>query len=321
MPERASNLETLMMSLEMLKRIPRVGKISAPDLMRQLSGAGFDRDLRTIQRQLEVLSERFAIERDDSSKPYGYSWKSQAPGFSLPGLSEQESMLLTLAEQHLRNLLPVGLMKSMEGFFAQARIQLGPHQREQKPRDWLRKVRVVSVTQPLLPPKVRSEVFEVVSNALYADHWLDVEYKNAKANLTTGRVMPLGIAQQGPRLFLVCRFEGYDNERTLAIHRLLKATDTGLSFTRPSDFDLQRFDDEGRFGFGEGNHIQIVFRLPAIAGLHLVESPVSKDQVHRTLPDGMTEFTATAVESEQLRWWLRGFGAQLQMVKPRKLLD
>lgn len=321
MPERASNLETLMMSLEMLKRIPRVGKISAPDLMRQLSGAGFDRDLRTIQRQLEVLSERFAIERDDSSKPYGYSWKSQAPGFSLPGLSEQESMLLTLAEQHLRNLLPVGLMKSMEGFFAQARIQLGPHQREQRPRDWLRKVRVVSVTQPLLPPKVRNEVFEAVSNALYADHWLDVEYKNAKAKLTTGRVMPLGIAQQGPRLFLVCRFEDYDNERTLAIHRLLKATDTGLGFTRPAGFDLQRFDDEGRFGFGDGHHIQIVFRLSALAGLHLVESPVSADQEHRTLRDGRTEFTATVVESEQLRWWLRGFGAQLQMVKPRGLLD
>ncbi|WP_257266243.1 hypothetical protein [Endozoicomonas sp. ONNA2] len=39
-------------------------------------------------------------------------------------------------------------------------------------------------------------------------------------------VMPLGLAQQGPRLFLVCRFKGYDDERNLAMHRMLSAHST-----------------------------------------------------------------------------------------------
>ncbi|MGH8820032.1 MAG: WYL domain-containing protein, partial [Rhodoferax sp.] len=95
----------------------------------------------------------------------------------------------------------------------------------------------------------------------------------------------------------------------------------GLPFSRPPDFDLQRFDDEGQFGFGAGRHIQLVFRLPHPTGQHLVESPLSTDQQVRVLRGGRLEFTATVVESERLRWWLRGFGNQLTLVKPRGLLN
>ena len=162
-------METLQLSLEMLRRIPKGRTITAPELHQQLADAGFERDMRTIQRQLETLSEFYDIERDDSSKPYRYSWKELAKGLSLPSLSPQESLLLILAEQHLSSLLPVKLMKSMEGFFTQARSQIGDKAATKREREWLEKVRVVSTSQPLLPPKVDPTVFEQVSNALYGN--------------------------------------------------------------------------------------------------------------------------------------------------------
>lgn len=55
-------------------------------------------DLRTIQRQLEMLCQHFDMEQDDRSKPYGYRWLSHSKGFSIPTLNEQESLLLMLAE-------------------------------------------------------------------------------------------------------------------------------------------------------------------------------------------------------------------------------
>ena len=88
------------------------------------------------------------IARDDSSKPYLYRLKENAKGLSLPGLSPQESLLLTLAEQQLGSLLPAKLMKSMQGFFTQARGQLDAKGASQLEREWLDKVRVVSVSQP-----------------------------------------------------------------------------------------------------------------------------------------------------------------------------
>ena len=33
--------------------------------------------------------------------------------------------------------------------------------------------------------------------------------------------MPMRLAQQGPLMYLVCRFEGNNDERCLALHRMI----------------------------------------------------------------------------------------------------
>lgn len=314
MPKRSDTVETVLLALELLRRVPRSRKISTRELHEQLAEQGIARDVRTIQRQMEMLSEHFGIERDDRSKPYGYRWKENAKGMGLPVLSDHESLLLTLAEQQLRNLLPANLMKSMEGFFTQARTNLGPHASAKREREWLAKIRVVSQTQPLLPPKIQPSVFETVSNALYGNRWLTLDYKNTADKRSSYEVMPLGLAQQGPRLYLVCRFKGYDNERSLALHRIISAEASTLTFERPKDFDLQTYDDDGRFGFGEGKRISLSFKITKGAGLQLMESPLSTDQVIKVNGD-LLEITATVVDTAQLQWWLRGFGEQVSDVR------
>lgn len=315
MPKRPDTKETVLLALELMRRIPRKRTITAKELHEQLADADYDRDLRTVQRQLEMLSEHFEIERDDRTKPFGYKWKENAQGMGLPMLTEQESLLLSLAEQHLRALLPPNLMKSMEGFFQQARRNLAPYNEDKGKleREWLKKVRVVSTTQPLLPPKIKPGVFEQVSNALYANLWLNVDYENAVGKRTQALVMPLGLAQQGPRLFLVCRFYGYDNERSLALHRLHSAQASISAFDYPKDFDLETYDNDGRFGFGEGKKIRLSFQIEKEYGFHLLETPLSKDQQAREL-DNVYEITATVVDSAMLDWWLRGFGDALHGV-------
>ncbi len=328
MTQRPSNLDTLFLTLELLKRIPRLGRVSAPELKRQLDDAGLVRELRTIQRQLEELSAHFEIDRDDRSKPYGYRWKEQAKSLSLPLMTQQESLLLALAEQHLRTLLPASVMKSMEGFFNQARSKLGEvrsvnaHQTavRSKESEWLSKVRVVNTTQTLLPAAIKPGIFEAVSNALYSNQWLEVDYKNAKGERKQSHVMPLGLAHQGSSLYLVCRFDGFNNERSLALHRLNAATASTLNFEPPKNFDLKKFDDDGRFGFGNGKPMSLTFRITKSAGLHLLESRLSKDQTHTESTDHY-EITATVVETDQLRRWLRGFGEVLKVLAPKGFME
>jgi len=314
MPKRPDNLETVLLALELLRRIPRRSRISAAELHGQIEAAGLKRDLRTIQRQLEVLSEHFDIERDDTSKPYGYRWKEQSAGLSLPMLSEQESLLLLLAKQQLECLLPAKLMKSMDGFFKQATARLSDPVNRKLERQWLDKVRVVSISQPLLPPTIKDGVFEQVSDALYNNLWLDVTYLNASGARNQANVMPLGLAQQGPRLYLVCRFQGYDNERSLALHRIQAAQASGHRFDRPEEFDLQRYDDDGRFGFGEGKRIKLQFSISKQAGQHLLETPLSADQQVKVHSDHY-RIVATVIASAQLDWWLRGFGKDVWSIR------
>lgn len=308
MAKRSDTKETVLLALELLRRIPRNSKISAPELHQQLSSTGLARDLRTIQRQLEMLSEHFEIERDERSKPYGYRWKERAKGLALPMLSGQESLLLTLAEKQLGNLLPASVMKSMDGFFVQARANIGQGANALLEREWLSKIRVVSETQPLLPPKIAKGVLEEVSNALFANLWLNLDYKNANGKRASVEVMPLGLAQQGARMYLVCRFQGYDNERSLAMHRVISAKASAMVFNRPKEFDLQKYDDDRRFGFGDGERVILTFCIERDAGLHLLESPLSADQQAIERPDGSFEITATVVDSRMLEKWLWGFG-------------
>jgi predicted DNA-binding transcriptional regulator YafY len=312
--------ETILLILEILRRIPRNQKISPQELQKQISALGIERDDRTFQRQLKMLSQHFDIECDTVNKPYGYKWSRHAQGFSLPMMTEQESLLLALAQEHLRHLLPASLMKSMEGFFTQARYKLTPQGGKLQPeREWLSKVRVVSTTQPLLPPIIKPGVFEAITEGLYNNRWLRLEYQNASGNIKSSKVMPLGLAQQGFRLYLVCRFQKadgsiYENERSLALHRIISAKASSMqTFVRPVGFSLEKFDNDGQFGFGEGKRIRLTIHLDKEAGFHLTkdESPLSADQVEKLVND-QYEISATVVESAQLKWWLRGFGKQLR---------
>lgn len=314
MGKRPDTIETVMLALELLKRIPRRQRVSASELHLQLADAGVMRDLRTIQRQLDMLAKHFDIERDERSKPFGYRWKELSPGLSIPRLNEQESLLLALVEQQSKSLLPAHLMKSMAPFFAQARANLGPRSNAKLERQWLSKIRVVSETQQLLPPKVQAGVFEVVSQALYANFWLHLVYTNAAGIESKIEVMPLGLAQQGPRLYLVCRYRDFDNERSLALHRIGSAKASTLHFQRPSTFDLATYEDEGRFGFGDGQKVQLSFSIRQDEGQHLLESPLSLDQ-EITRSAGWLDVTATVVDSQQLDWWLRGFGTAIRSIK------
>lgn len=307
MPQRPDTYETVLLAVELLRRIPRGRKITAAELHRQLKDAGMERTERTIQRQLEMLSRHFEIERDERSKPYGYRWLERAQNLAVPHLTPHESLLLQLAEEHLKHLLPARLMQSMDGFFAQARRNLGDDNAGHNvrlAREWPRKVRVVATSQPLLPPAIAPGVLEAVSDALYANRWLELDYQNAAGKCKPVKVMPLGLAQQGPRLYLVCRYEGFGNERSLALHRIRKAQASTLGFERPADFDLQQYDADGRFGFGEGERVRLTFRIENAAGFHLRETPLSQDQQTRDMADGWMEVTATVVDSAMLEWWL-----------------
>ena len=314
MAKRSDTLETVLLAVELLRRIPRGRKITASDLHQQLKDAGIERDLRTIQRQLGMLSEHFEIERDDRSKPYGYRWLEAAKALAVPNLTPQESLLLQLAEEHLKHLLPARLMKSLDSFFTQAKRNLGNNNARLE-KEWPSKVRVVASSQPLLPPKIAPGVFDAVSEALYSNRWLVLDYKNANGKRNSVEIMPLGLVQQGTRLYVVCRFQGFDNERNLALHRIHSAVMTTKVFDRPKSFDLKQYDDDGRFGFGEGVRVSLSFRIKRSAGLHLMESPLSADQEVVEGDNGQLSVSATVVDSAMLERWILGFGDDISDVK------
>lgn len=69
MAKKSSTQESLALAFEILKRIPKSHQVTAKELHQQLQHIGVERDLRTIQRNLEMLCDHFDILRDERSKP------------------------------------------------------------------------------------------------------------------------------------------------------------------------------------------------------------------------------------------------------------
>ena len=101
----------------------------------------------------------------------------------------------------------------------------------------------------------------------------------------------------------------------------LSAEASTLTFGRPKGFDLKQFDDDGRFGFGEGERVRLSFHIDADAGAHLRETPLSVDQRVDDLGNGQLKITATVVDSAMLEWWLRGFGEAIIDVRRHPVVE
>ena len=119
-------------------------------------------------------------------------------------------------------------------------------------------------------------------------------------------VYPLAIVQQSNRLYLVCRFDGYDNERILALPRIRQAR-LGTAFTYPHNFKLDAYIKAGHFGILRGPMVRLAFHINQAEGRHLMESPLSADQTQEEDETGY-RITATLPDTELLHRWLRSWG-------------
>lgn len=307
-------LDNALLILEILRRIPRRHYTTSTHLHEQVTAAGYQVTLRTVQRHLEAICSRFPIECDTRGKPFGYRWVEGAEGLKLPLLTTSEALLLQLAKSEVSQLLPARALVSMAPLFATARRELEATPAPQVERRWLKKVQRIPESQPLLAPLIAPGVFEAVSDSLYRECKLCICYRNALGKSKTAIIWPLGLVQQGVRLYLVCRFEGYDNERILALPRITQAAASDESFPWPTGFDLVEYCTGGDFGLSHGREVRLRFRIDKACGQHLLESPLAADQIAHDLGD-MLEITATVVDTELLSRWLRGWGEKVSGIE------
>lgn len=321
MPQRPENINTTCYQLEILRRIPK-GKgrfITAKELHEQLAELGYDKTLRTTQRTLNTLCEHFDIEKDDRGVEHAYRWKAFSKGLEVPTLTPQESLLLMLAEEHLKNLLPANIMKAMKPFFDEARYQkqFGKESLEYK---WLDKVCSVPTSQPLIPAKISPDIFDAVSTALFQNRLLKIEYQNQHGHKHCANVMPLALAQQGAVIYLVVRYEGFEDNRLLALHRIKKADVSTFTFERPKAFNLKQYLDEGYLGFSrDGGKVCLTFSITRSAGFHLTETPLSTDQKILEETEDYYRVQATVADTDMLAWWIRKFGEDIWDIEKEEI--
>jgi predicted DNA-binding transcriptional regulator YafY len=89
--------------------------------------------------------------------------------------------------------------------------------------------------------------------------------------------------------------------------------------TRPGGFNLDEYIQSGEFQYPVGPPIQLKAKFLRAAAAHLVETPLSDDQVIESLDADHVCVTATVRDTAQLDWWLLGFGSGVLVLAPPAL--
>lgn len=292
----------------LLQSLKRGAWTGTGDLQQGLRREGIEINLRTIQRDLKTLAERFPLEADGLS-PQGWRWRDDAPDMSAPSMTSGQALTFMMVEQHLGLLMPVSILDELRPWFDNARQQAS---RNAAPAHrWADKVRIVPPSQPLIPPAINGEALEAIQDALLKEKRLDASYENrSKKEVQALELDPLALIQRGPVMYLIATRKGNEEPRIFAMHRFLAATIKEEDARQPPSFHLDDYLKRGALGFGNGEKKQLKVVLSREAGEHLYESRLSEDQTITERPDGRLEIFATVADTPQLEWWLRAVGAK-----------
>lgn len=294
--------------LRILSLIPRHRGVTVEDVMRGLDYLGYPTELLTVQRALKVLRENpeYGIICDRRAKPFVYRMKPN-DAFAMCKLSAEQCLLLQLVEDHFQHQLPKSLMDSLHPIFTKAHDILNDRTNGRE-KAWSKKVAVVPNALPFMPPVIKAEIFDTVSEALYLDRRLEIDYVDVKGERKALYVDPLALVKQAERLYLVSRYVLTEKIRHLALHRMKGVRLIDEPVDR-RDFNLDEYLAERPFNYVYGDtvkrvHLQFDFRSFRLA-TNLKETPFNRTQVLIELPEGGWRVTADIEDSILLDSWLQ----------------
>jgi len=313
--------DTLMRQWQMLRLIPRhPSKISTSALKQRLADDGFNTTPRTLQRDLVRLSSVYPLLCDDRDKPFGWSWDKHANVHEVPGIDSDTALAFYLAKKHLEPLLPRTTIKRLAPHFKRAEEVLDQADGDKGNSAWRNKVRVLNRGPGLKNPAIVPEVQSTVYDALLRNRRLDVKYLPRGASETKHyELNPLGLVLKDGLFYLVCSMWDYPDIRLLTLHRMHAATVMDIPCAVPDGFDLDSYIASGELNFSVGDEINLKAWISEDMAVHLQERPLHSNQLISRPDDGRILLNVTVQDTNELRWWLLGFGDQVEILAPEGL--
>ena len=287
-----------------------------------LQREGIDISLRTIQRDLNQISQRFPIE-SNKTVPQGWRWRSDAPIQSLPHMTSSQAVTFMMVEEHLKHLLPPSLIEEMNPWFDLARRSLST---QNNVRQWVNRVRIVPATQPLIPPIVERQAQQAIYEGLLQDKQIECIYRGrgAQGEDKSYILNPLGLVQKGAIIYLICTRHDKTDVQTFALHRFKSASVLNSRALHPVDFNIDDYIESGALGFRVDFNIptynvQLRLLMSEHDASYFYESQLSKDQIIQAYNEHQVEVIATVPFTSQLVWWLRSFGKKIVDIQPEEV--
>lgn len=295
--------------------------LSIRKIHEKLLDRGFSISLRTVERDMQLLSDVFPehILAIDDSKPYSYRLPRHHRKYS--GMSPEEAVCLQLAFDYLSPLLPNRSLDPIAPYLREAEKVLEETQ-STKMLKWKRKVLTQYEGLQLKPATIDSSILSDMHQALWEGRTIKVSYLSKNQTNPKDYVLhPGGLVYRGRVSYLVGSFEGNpENIIYLPLHRFKKISILD-DFSDHENTDIRTLT-EGLLGFKVNpNKINLELKFSKFAGTHLYESPLSDEQKIISTKDGYLKVKDAVTDDMELRFWIRGFGDEVEVIKPKSLRE
>jgi len=318
-------LSRLIRMLELVPRTPR--STTAPDIRIALERLGYSIDLRTVQRDLNALSDDYPLIRSED-RPARWSWSDTATALHIPSMEPVAALALQMVKSDLLRRLPRPLISQLEPYFDAAATALARLPGISLKR-WRDRVQVLPFALQLEPPQMSDTVIEALHQALLQRRKLDLAYIPRTDGIPETKrysVNPLGLVIHGAAYYLIATLFDYPDICQLAVHRIREAHVLDETVQEPAGFSLTRYIEEERpFDYPVGKPIplkpiRLQLQVTTWLAQHLAEQCLAADQVLKPSKDaGWHRLAATVMDTQKLRWWIRALGPNAIVTGPAKL--
>ncbi len=298
--------------IKMLSFIPQDSKgVSSSYIKDRLETHGFVLDVRTIQRDLLALSREFPLEtRQEGRTNFWYFRKNTQNHW--PAMSPDTALAVMMANQNLKPLIPESAQRGFDPIINQAKQTLSLQDRSGYSR-WVKSVRIIPKGVFSKPPAVSTEVVNAIYQSIAKQRQLRIVKDGTESD-----VNPLGVAQRGQTLYLVCSYYTYDDIRITALHRIQSAQPLMTDLITPAGFDLDEVLNSGIMSWqlDPGKPKQFELEVSDDAVGYFEENQINDSQSIKSAGKNNHRVSFNTEDTLEIRQWLLGFGGEISVNKP-----
>jgi predicted DNA-binding transcriptional regulator YafY len=309
--------------LECIPKFPH--KIATPNLLDKLIDRGHDNDIRTLQRDLVRLVKTKPIVCYDEEKPYRYGY---VKGALIPntGMNTQTALALTLAQDHLKKIMPQAALDLLNNKFIEAEQHI-ESQEKNSLAQWKNRVCAIPNGKALIPAEIKDDVWRNVSEALINKKQLLVTYRKPNGELKKWYLHPQGIASRYSANYLIVTINDHEDLRFLALHRIQNAQELDSLCNQLDEKIIRDYMNSGELGWAYSSkntdnqfveeEVTLIADVSPYTASILSETKLTEQQVLEPIESSdWQRLTAIVPNNQETLWWIYSLNCNIHVHKP-----
>ena len=272
---------------------------------------------KSIQRDIEFMRDRLNLPVEYDGSRFGYRYTEEVSSFPTLQITEGELIALLVAEKAIEQYRGTNFEKPLTSALRKMAASL-PDAVSLNLADWDATISFRTSS----PPNLDLGLFDKLSKAVVRRLQLLMEYRKPGRKEAEKRVVdPYHLANINGEWFLFAYDHLRKDLRTFVPARIRSMEPTGVKFSRPPKFSLERrLRDSFGVISGQGD-FKVIVRFDESVADYIREKRWHPSQQTRELEGGAMEMTLQLSSLVEIQRWVLGWGGRARVLSPPQLVE